>query len=94
MRHDGGKQAQAKAIVAEQKQLPAADATAQTGVSKVPWLEANRDVLGFDTRKTAAALMRAAKCNVDVTFDESTALQINREIWGNGGPVRGGQIRR
>lgn len=54
------------------------------------WLEANAEALGFDTRKTAAALMRAAaKCNARVTFDEAEALQISRQIWGHGAPVRG-----
>ena len=50
----------------------------------LPWLKANADVLGFDSRQTAHKLMQAArKCRVDATFDESAALQISRQIWGN-----------
>ena len=53
--------------------------------NRLPWLEANRDVLGFDSPQTAQKLMQAArKCRVDAAFDEPTALQISREIWGNG----------
>jgi ParB family chromosome partitioning protein len=56
----------------------------------LPWLEANADVLGFDTRMTASRLMRIAeKCNAGVTFGEEEALQISREIWGHN--VRGTQ---
>jgi phage N-6-adenine-methyltransferase len=58
--------------------------------SWLPWLEANADTLGFDTRQTSAALMRAAaKCNASVTFDEPKALEFNRQIWGHAAPVRG-----
>jgi hypothetical protein len=50
----------------------------------LPWLEANADVLGFESRFTAAKLIRAAKkCAVDGTFDEAGAAQVSREIWGN-----------
>jgi ParB family chromosome partitioning protein len=54
--------------------------------SWLAWLKANADVLGFETRQTAATLMRAAKCNVDVTFDNLTvaqARQISRQLWHN-----------
>jgi hypothetical protein len=48
----------------------------------LPWLEANADVLGFDTPRTAQRLITAAsKYDVDVAFDE--APLISREIWGN-----------
>ena len=37
----------------------------------LPWLKANADVLGFDSRQTAHKLMQAArKCRVDATFDD------------------------
>lgn len=50
----------------------------------LPWLAANAGALGFDSRVTAARLIRAAeKCVVNDTFEPSQALRINREIWGN-----------
>lgn len=56
----------------------------------LPWLQANAAVLGFETRKTAAALMRSAeKCDASVTFDEADAIQISRQTWGHSAPVRG-----
>lgn len=55
----------------------------------LPWLATNADALGFENRRTAARLIKASeKCDVDVPFEPSEALRINREIWGNG-PVRG-----
>jgi hypothetical protein len=57
----------------------------------LPWLEAIAEVLGFETRQTAHKLMQAAlKCRVDATFDNDEALQISRQIWGQGN-VRGTQ---
>jgi phage N-6-adenine-methyltransferase len=57
----------------------------------LPWLKANADVLGFDTRMTASRFMRVAdKCNASVTFGEDEALAISREIWGHHN-VRGTQ---
>jgi phage N-6-adenine-methyltransferase len=57
----------------------------------IPWLEANADALGFETRMTATRLMNAAaKCNVDVTFDDQKAIEASRTIWGNHN-VRGTQ---
>jgi ParB family chromosome partitioning protein len=55
----------------------------------LPWLEANHDVLGFESRFTAAKLMKAAKCAVDGTFDETEAIQFSRQLWGNLAPIRG-----
>src|SRR5262249_14340165 len=55
----------------------------------LPWLEANADVLGFDTPRTAQRLMGiAANATLASHLDEDTALQLNRQIWGhtNGGP--------
>jgi Protein of unknown function (DUF3102) len=49
----------------------------------LPWLEANADVLGFNTPQTAGRLMRAAKLYVDAQFENDEALAISREIWGN-----------
>ncbi len=50
----------------------------------LPWLAANAAELGFETRVTAARLLKlAAKCNVNDTFDEPEALAISREVWGN-----------
>jgi hypothetical protein len=55
--------------------------------SWLPWLAENADALGFESRATAAALMRlAAKCNVNDTFDEDEALRLSREVWGNAAP--------
>jgi hypothetical protein len=48
------------------------------------WLEANAEVLGFDTPRTPQLLMKAAsKYEVDFAFDDEEALQISRQIWGN-----------
>jgi phage N-6-adenine-methyltransferase len=55
-----------------------------------PWIEQNKDVLGFDTPQTAARLIKMApKSNVNVRFDETEALEFSREVWGNKGPTRG-----
>lgn len=50
----------------------------------LPWLESNAGVLGFSTRKTAAALMRTA-ANVTSTSHLGTdeAAQISRMTWGH-----------
>jgi hypothetical protein len=57
----------------------------------LPWLEANADVLGFDTPQTAQKLMGAArKYRVNAAFDDDKALQASRQIWGNNN-VRGTQ---
>jgi hypothetical protein len=57
----------------------------------LPWLEENAEVLGFESRFTAAKLMNAAaKCAVNGTFAHDEALQISRQIWGNDN-VRGTQ---
>jgi hypothetical protein len=50
----------------------------------LPWLAANADVLGFETRRTAARLMKgAAKWDASVPFDTAQARQFNRELWHN-----------
>lgn len=50
----------------------------------LPWLAANADPLRFETRSTAARLMKAAKkYDVNATFEPSEARDISREIWGN-----------
>jgi N6-adenosine-specific RNA methylase IME4 len=49
----------------------------------LPWLAANADVLGFESRFTAAKLMKAAKCVAGGTFDEEQALEVCRKIWGH-----------
>jgi phage N-6-adenine-methyltransferase len=49
----------------------------------LPWLEANREILGFDTERTAERLVRAAKFDASVEFDEITALEISRQTWGH-----------
>jgi hypothetical protein len=43
----------------------------------LPSLAANADALGFETRATAARLIKAAeKCSVNATFEPSEALRI------------------
>jgi hypothetical protein len=51
----------------------------------LPWLKENEDVLGFSSRVTAARLMACARSNVALTqhLDESSALAISRQTWGN-----------
>jgi Protein of unknown function (DUF3102) len=55
----------------------------------LPWLANNADELGFDTPRTAQRLMDVAakypNTTSNVAFEAAEALQINREIWGNGG---------
>jgi phage N-6-adenine-methyltransferase len=54
----------------------------------LPWLKVNADVLGFESRFTAAKLMNAAaRCAASGTFDEGEALRISRQVWGHN--VRG-----
>ena len=54
----------------------------------LPWLEVNKDALGFDTPRTAQRLIAVAtNCDVDVVFDEAEAIRLNRIAWGNN--VRG-----
>jgi N6-adenosine-specific RNA methylase IME4 len=50
----------------------------------LPWLAANADVLGFESRFTSAKLMRLAE-NVPLTahLDEAGALAISHQLWGN-----------
>src|SRR5262249_49611975 len=57
----------------------------------LPGVDANADVVGFSGRSTETRLMQVArKCCVNASFDESKALQINRQVWGNDN-VRGTQ---
>jgi len=52
------------------------------------WLEANAEILGFDTRRTAARLMEAAvKWDASVSFTDQEAIEVSRTIWGHN--VRG-----
>jgi phage N-6-adenine-methyltransferase len=52
------------------------------------WLEANADLLGFETPRTAQRLMDvASKCDASVVFGDNEALAISRQIWGHN--VRG-----
>jgi ParB family chromosome partitioning protein len=59
----------------------------------LPWLEANAEVLGFDSRSTASRLMKLAAeaPNGALTqhLNEAEALRLNRIAWGNN--VRGTQ---
>ena len=56
----------------------------------LPWLEANAEVLAFDTPRTPQRLIALAnKYDAGVVFDGNEALQISREVWGHAGPIRG-----
>jgi phage N-6-adenine-methyltransferase len=52
-----------------------------------PWLEANKEVLGFENSSTARRLMKAAKTCAGARFTDHEAIEINRTIWGHN--VRG-----
>ena len=50
------------------------------------WVENNADILGFSSIRTADRLMRAAaktKLDASVQYDELSATQVCREIWGH-----------
>jgi phage N-6-adenine-methyltransferase len=49
----------------------------------LPWLEANKDALGFGDPRTAQRLIKARKYGVNVEYDKDEALRINRLVWGN-----------
>jgi len=54
----------------------------------LPWLEANIDVLGFETPRTAQRLIDASvKYDTGVAFTDQKAIEISRTIWGHN--VRG-----
>ena len=54
------------------------------------WLEANAELLDFDTPRTAQRLMDvASKYDASVVFDDQKAIEIGRTIWGHN--VRGTQ---
>ncbi len=59
------------------------------------WLQANADVLGFKTRRTAAMLMKeASKWEASFSFDDLTpaqALEISRQTWGHN-PISNGWV--
>src|SRR5262249_114414 len=53
----------------------------------LPWLEANNDVLEFDSVQTAQRLMRlAANTSSTTHLDEDSALRLSRQLWGNISP--------
>jgi hypothetical protein len=55
----------------------------------LPWLEANADTLGFDTRRTASRLMKLANeygspnGTLASHLNDADIVQINRQIWGH-----------
>jgi len=49
----------------------------------LPWVEANERVLGFGHETARLLINAAAKFQVDLEYDEATALQIGRQMWGN-----------
>ena len=49
----------------------------------LPWLENNAAVLGFETRRTAARLMKMANETLASHLEPAEAVQISREIWGH-----------
>jgi len=49
----------------------------------LPWLKANADVLGFESRVTSARLMKAANVSSTTHLSAENALAISRAIWGN-----------
>lgn len=50
----------------------------------LPWLEANADALGFESRFTAAKLMKlAANVPPAAHLTEAEALTISRQLWGH-----------
>jgi ParB family chromosome partitioning protein len=50
----------------------------------LPWLEANAELLGFDTPRTAQRLMElAGNTSLASHLDEASAVQISRELWGH-----------
>jgi hypothetical protein len=51
--------------------------------SWLPWLEANKAVLGFESDSTARRYMAIAKSSVDARFDNIEALKISRLMWAN-----------
>lgn len=61
----------------------------------LPWLEENREALGFGER-TAQLLMKAADSNPQLTSDLTPAdvLRINRGIWGNSPEKRAAPLSR
>jgi hypothetical protein len=51
----------------------------------LPWLQANAEVPGFPSVRTAQRLIKVAEANAELTthLDEAAAMQINRLAWGN-----------
>ncbi|MCH8240821.1 MAG: DUF3102 domain-containing protein [Proteobacteria bacterium] len=48
----------------------------------LPWLEANKYVLGFD-KGTAQRLIKVANASSTTHLDEPEALSLSRRMWGN-----------
>src|SRR5262245_33521073 len=60
------------------------------------WLADNASVLQFETERTAERLIKIAGVegakaiiDVNVEYDETKALELNRLLWANGAPIRG-----
>ena len=49
------------------------------------WLDAHREVLGFEVRAAQMIVKAASKYEVNFVFDQITATKLIRQIWGNGG---------
>lgn len=49
----------------------------------LPWLKANEGILGFDNPRTAQRLMQVANTASTPHLDESAAVAISRQTWGN-----------
>jgi hypothetical protein len=65
------------------KELIAKKATLAHG-QWLPWLEANKDALGFGNDSTARRLMTAAnRASTHDLDDPATAVAISRQLWGN-----------
>jgi phage N-6-adenine-methyltransferase len=48
------------------------------------WLEENHDLLGFETRRTAARLMKvASEWDASVPLSKADAVEISRRMWGH-----------
>ncbi len=66
-----------------------AEVKSALGHSKwIPWLRDNADALGFDSRRTAARLMKLAETaeangTLASQMDPDTALAASRELWGH-----------
>jgi hypothetical protein len=50
----------------------------------LPWLQANAEMLGFGVSAANKLMKAASKFVAGYEFDEATALQASRQIWGHG----------